>query len=149
VRSESLGDFNATVWGERLRLDDGEAVATFGGGDLDDAPAVLRRRAPSGGEAWYVGTLPPQAVLDEIVARCVRSAGVAGATGLVPGAGPLLPDGVEAVRRGEVLFLLNTTTEERDVALLGLHHDLLTGGETTGTVRLGPEDALALIERTP
>jgi beta-galactosidase len=69
-------------------------------------------------------------------------------TGLAPGAGPQLPDGVEAVRRGDVLFLLNTATEERDVALLGLHHDLLTGAETTGTVRLGPEDALALIERT-
>jgi len=147
VRSEALGDFSATVWGERLRLDDGEAVATFAGGDLDGSPAVLRRCAPSGGEAWYVGTLPPQAVLDEIVARCVRSAGVVGALGRVPGAGPLLPDGVEAVRRGDVLFLLNTTTEERDVALVGVHHDLLTGTDTTGTVHLGPEDALALIER--
>jgi len=147
VRSEALGDFSATVWGERLRLDDGEAVATFAGGGLDGSPAVLRRCAPSGGEAWYVGTLPPQAVLDEIVARCVRSAGVVGALGRVPGAGPLLPDGVEAVRRGDVLFLLNTTTEERDVALVGVHHDLLTGTDTTGTVHLGPEDALALIER--
>ena len=147
VRSEALGDFSATVWGERLRLDDGEAVATFAGGDLDGSPAVLRRCAPSGGETWYVGTLPPQAVLDEIVARCVRSAGVVGALGRVPGAGPLLPDGVEAVRRGDVLFLLNTTTEERDVALVGVHHDLLTGTDTTGTVHLGPEDALALIER--
>jgi len=147
VRSGTLGDFNATVWGERLRLDDGEAVAAFAGGDLDGSPAVLRRRAPSGGEAWYVGTIPPQAVLAQIVARCVRSAGVVGVTGLVPGAGPQLPDGVEAVRRGDVLFLLNTTTEERDVALLGPHHDLLTGAETRGTVRLGPEDALALIER--
>jgi beta-galactosidase len=148
VRSGTLGDFHATVWGERLRLDDGEAVATFGGGDLDGSPAVLCRRAPSGGEAWYVGTIPPPAVLAGIVARCARSAGVVGVTGLAPGAGPQLPDGVEAVRRGDVLFLLNTTTEERDVALLGLHHDLLTGAETTGTVRLGPEDALALIERT-
>ena len=147
VRSEALGDFSATVWGERLRLDDGEAVATFAGGDLDGSPAVLRRCAPSGGEAWYVGTLPPQAVLDEIVARCVRSAGVVGALGRVPGAGPLLPNGVEAVRRGDVLFLLNSTTEERDVALVGVHHDLLTGTDTTGTVHLGPEDALALIER--
>ena len=148
VRSESLGGFTATTWGERLRLDDGEAVATFGGCDLDGLPAVLRRSAPSGGEAWYVATVPPQAVLDEIVLRCARAAGVVGATGLVPDAGEPLPDGVEAVRRGDVLFLLNISTEARDVPLLGRHRDLLTGTEAAGTVRLGPEDALALIERT-
>jgi beta-galactosidase len=148
VCSGTLGDFTATVWGERLRLDDGEGVATFAGGDLDGLPAVLRRRAPSGGEAWYVGTIPPQAVLAEIVARCARSAGVVGVTGLVPGVGSQLPDGVEAVRRGDVLFLFNTTSAEREVALPDLHRDLLTGAEFTGTVSLGPEDALALIERT-
>jgi len=148
VLSEALGDFGATVWGERLRLDDGEAVATFAGGDLDGSPAVLRRRASSGGEAWYVGTLPPQPVLDEITARCVRSAGVVGAVGRAPGADPLLPDGVEAVQRGDVLFLFNTTSDERHVTLVGDHHDLLTGTDATGTVRLGPEGALALIEVT-
>jgi beta-galactosidase len=145
VRSEELGDFTATVWGERLRCDDGEAVATFAGGDLDGSPAVLRRRAGSGGEAWYVATLPPQVVLDGIVARCVRSAGVVGALGRLPAAGSLLPYGVEAVRRGDVLFLLNTSREEREVALVGDHHDLLTGAVTTGPVHLGPEDALALV----
>lgn len=146
VRSSTLGEFVATVWGERLRLDDGEAVATFAGGDLDGSPAVLRRRDPSGGEAWYVGTLPPQAVLDEVVAQCVRTAGVVGAIAGVPGDGALLPDGIEAVRRGEVLFLLNASTEDRDVPLVGAHHDLLTGTDSAGTVRLGPADALALIE---
>ena len=148
VFSEALGDFGATVWGERLRLNDGEALATFAGGDLDGSPAVLRRRASSGGEAWYVGTLPPQSVLDEIVARCVRSAGVVGAVSRVPDADPLLPDGVEAVQRGDVLFLLNTTSDERHVTLVGDHHDLLTGTDSTGPVRLGPEGALALIEVT-
>jgi beta-galactosidase len=142
-----LGDFTATTWGERLRLDDGEAVATFAGADLDGSPAVLRRRDPSGGEGWYVGTLPPQAVLDEVVAQCVRSAGVIGAVARASGVEALLADGIEAVRRGQVLFLLNTSTEERDVELVGAHHDLLTGTDSTGTVQLGPEDALALIER--
>src|SRR5664279_4317185 len=89
VSSSMLGDFTATLWGERLRVDDGEAVATFGGGDLDGLPAVLRRRAPSGGEAWYVGTIAPAAALADIVARCARSAGVVGVTGLAPGDGEL------------------------------------------------------------
>jgi beta-galactosidase len=146
VRSSALGDFTATVWGERLRCEDGEQVATFAGGDLDGSPAVLRRADPSGGEGWYVGTLPPQAVLDEIVARCVRSAGVLSAVALDVSS-PQLADGIEAVRRGDVLFLLNSSAEERDVALVGAHHDLLTGTDTTGAVLLGPEDALALVER--
>jgi beta-galactosidase len=51
VRSDVLGDFTATGWGERLRLDDGEAVATFAGADLDRCPAVLRRRDASGAKA--------------------------------------------------------------------------------------------------
>ena len=151
VRSVELGDFVSTVWGERLRLDDGEAVATFAGGDLDGSPAVLRRGAPTGGEGWYVGTVPPQHVLDEIVDRCLRSAGVVGAIGRPPGENPPLPDGVEAVRRGDALFLLNVTGEERSVALTGVHQDLLTGtlltgADAGGTVRLGPEGAVALVE---
>jgi beta-galactosidase len=151
VWSEALGDFTATVWGERMRVDDGEAVATFAGNDLDGSPAVLRRRASSGGEGWYVGTVPPQGVLDEIVARCAASAGVVGVVPRPPGADPLLPDGVEAVRRGDVLFLLNVTGEERHVALAGVHQNLLTGtlltgADAEGTVRLGPEGALALVE---
>jgi beta-galactosidase len=146
VRSDALGDFTATAWGERLRVDDGEAVATFIGADLDWCPAVLRRRDGSGGEAWYVGTLPPQSVLDEIVARCVRSAGVVGAVSL-DRSSPQLPAGIEAVRRGDVLFLLNASTGVRDVPLIGNHHDLLADADSTGTVRLEPDGALALIER--
>ena len=140
VRSAELGDFTATVWGERLRLDDGEAVATFTG-DLDGSPAVLRRRAASGGEAWYVGTVPPSRCSTRSWRARAASAGVVGALGPGP-----LPDGVEAVRRGDVLFLLNTSGYERQVALAGAYRDLLTGTDATGAVCLGPEGALALID---
>jgi beta-galactosidase len=142
VRSAELGDFTATVWGERLRLDDGEAVATFTG-DLDGSPAVLRRRAASGGEAWYVGTVPPQSVLDAIMGRAAASAGVVGTLGPGP-----LPDDVEAVQRGDVLFLLNAADEERVVALPGVHRDLLTAVRYNGAVLLGPQDAVALVAET-
>jgi beta-galactosidase len=159
VASAELGDFTGAVWGERLRLDGGEALATFAGADLDGCPAVVRHRAagsPQGagatgssgtartGETWYVATLPPRAVLDDVLARAVHAAGV---TGVVPGASPL-PDGVEAVRRGDVLFLLNTSPVAHELTLDGTHHDLLSGTDTTGTVRLEAEDAVALIERT-
>jgi beta-galactosidase len=153
VTSETLGDFTGTVWGERLRLDGGEALATFAGADLDGCPAVVRHRAaaPTGapdgaraGETWYVATVPPRAVLDDVLTRAARAAGV---QGVVPGGGAL-PEGVEAVRRGDVLFLLNTSPVAHELPLDGHHHDLLTGTDTTGPVRLEAEDALALIERT-
>ena len=142
VQSAALGDFQAEVWGERLRLDDGDAVAVFAGGDLDGSPAVLRRTAASGGEAWYVGTVPPQGVLDQIVGRCVDAAGVVGALGRRA----VLPADVEAVRRGDVLFLLNSGPVPRDVPLDGALLDLLTGAELSGSVRLEPDGAVALVE---
>jgi len=46
------------------------------------------------------------------------------------------------------LFLLNSAADPRTVVLDGMHRDLLTGTDTTGAVDLGPEGAVALIERT-
>ncbi|WP_146192427.1 hypothetical protein [Cellulomonas sp. WB94] len=47
-----------------------------------------------------------------------------------------------------VLPLHSFTADPRTVVLAGMHRDLLTGTDTTGAVDLGPEDAIALIERT-
>ncbi|MFI2753554.1 beta-galactosidase [Cellulomonas sp. P22] len=141
IVSDEIWDFVGTVWGERLRLDDGEAVATFTGADLEGCPAIVRRRHRSGGQAWYVATVPPQQVLDEVVRQCVLAAGVRPAV-------ESLPDGLEAVRRGPVLFLLNPTPDERTIALPGVHHDLLTRTDVTDRVHLAPEGVVALIERT-
>ncbi|HEX7804863.1 MAG TPA: hypothetical protein VF413_01735 [Cellulomonas sp.] len=47
-----------------------------------------------------------------------------------------------------VTFLLNPAADQRIVVLAGAHRDLLTGTDTTGAVDLGPEGAVALIERT-
>jgi beta-galactosidase len=44
--------------------------------------------------------------------------------------------------------LLNSAADPRTVVLDGRHRDLLTGTDTTGAVDLGPEGAVALIERT-
>ncbi|HEX5331598.1 MAG TPA: hypothetical protein VFW79_03060 [Cellulomonas sp.] len=47
-----------------------------------------------------------------------------------------------------MVFLLDPAADQRTVVLAGIHRDLLTGTDTTGTVDLGPEGAVALIERT-
>ena len=54
-----------------------------------------------------------------------------------------LPDGVEAQRRGEVLFLLNHADRAAEVSgVVGT--DLLTGQACTGHVILSPRSALVV-----
>jgi beta-galactosidase len=96
----------AEEWGEIVRVDGAEIRSTFVGGMLDGLPAITRNAAGEG-VAWYVATAPEDlaAVLDEVLA----SAGVAPEV-------PDLPHGVEAVRRGDRLFLLNWNTHDVEVA---------------------------------
>jgi beta-galactosidase len=73
---------------------------------LDGLPAITRRRSGSG-SAWYVATAPDD--LASVVDAVLDGAAVE----------PVLPrpvEGVEAVRRGNRLFLLNHTDQEIEAA---------------------------------
>lgn len=142
VRSELLRATRVHDWAERLRVDDGEALASVVGGDLDGCPLVLRRRHGTG-EGWYVGALLEPDDVAAVVRACLAAAGVTGPAGVAPA-----PD-VEVVRRGDVLFCLNAADASRHVDLDETWHDLLTDADVTGRVPLAPHGALALIERTP
>lgn len=146
LRSDLLGDVRVHDWAERVRIDDGEAVAAVVGGDLDGCAAVVRRRHPGGGQGWYVGALLPPDALAGVVRACLDAAGVAGPAGVRAAAD------VEVVRRGDVTFCLNAADRPRTVHLTGTAdgwHDLLTGADVAGDVPLAPHGVLALIERTP
>jgi beta-galactosidase len=82
-------------WAEWIELDGAEATLTFAGGELDGRPAVTRHES-----AWYFATRPEPALLRTLYAEVCAAAGV---EPVLAGA----PDGVEAVRRGDALFLLN------------------------------------------
>lgn len=146
LRSDLLGDVRVHDWAERVRVDDGEAVATVVGGDLDGCAAVVRRRHPGGGQGWYVGALLPPDALAGVVRACLDAADVTGPAGVRADAD------VEVVRRGHVTFCLNAADRPRTVHLTGADgawHDLLTGADVAGDVPLAPHGVLALIERTP
>ncbi|MYT74442.1 MULTISPECIES: beta-galactosidase [unclassified Streptomyces] len=134
--SVDCGEFAGTLWSEELTAArDAEIVSAYRGGELDGLPAVLRR-----GHAWYLSTLPEPSALRALLA------GVAAEAGVRPPL-PGLPAGVEAVRRGEVLFLLHHGRNETVVELPadeGPFHDLLTGAEYTGSVPLGRFGVVAL-----
>lgn len=120
--------------------EDVEVVATFDGSgaglDLAGRPAVTRRRTGRGA-AWYVATdldAPSRATLLD---AALDAAGVA----------PVLrglPDGVEAQRRGDVLFLLNHASTAALVrGVEGI--DLLTGLTVTDEIRLDGLGAAVIV----
>ena len=146
-------DLRAGGWAEEVRIDEApedaqagqrretvEIVAVFdgrgGGTDLVGRPAITRRVAEGAGAGWYVAAdldaLSRAALLRLVCAHAQVRPVVAD-----------LPDGVEAQRRGEILFLLNHGDRAAEVAgIVGT--DLLSGEACTGHVVLAPRSALAV-----
>ncbi|MEY9857057.1 beta-galactosidase [Catenulispora sp. GAS73] len=112
LRSELFGDFSAQSWAEWLTAGAGTAVAEIASGPLAGIPAIVRN-AYGAGTAWYVATLPEERVMARLLELACEQAGV---ESVLPG----LPEGVEAVRRGEFVFVLDHgkgTVEIRSAAL--------------------------------
>lgn len=131
--SVACDGFQGLLWSEELETDGtGETVAAYRGGELDGLPAVLRK-----GGAWYLSTLPEPGALRELLGR------VAGEAGVRPVVAQL-PEGVEAVRRGELLFLLHHGQGTVTVPLPGTYVDVLSGAKTDGAVELGRYGVAAL-----
>ncbi len=138
VRSELFGDFTAHTWSELLRADDADVLAHYAGAGLADRPALTRRTHTDGGSAWYLSTVPPADALHRIVLAAAEAAGLRPALDC--------PPQVEAIRRGDVLFLLNHGGQSRTVHLPYPATDLIGGTRTTGDLVLPAESAAALIE---
>ncbi|WTP60557.1 beta-galactosidase [Streptomyces phaeochromogenes] len=125
--------FRATLWSEEIEAEaDTIAEARYKGGELDGMPAVLRKE-----RAWYVSTLPEPPALRELLAGVASGAGV---RPVLDG----LPPQVEAVRRGDLLFVLNHGRETVTVQVPGTYRDLLTGQQVTGSVELARLGAAVL-----
>ena len=149
-------DLRAGGWAEEVCIDDApggveadqgqepvEVVAVFdgrgGGADLAGRPAITRRPVRGPGAAWYVAAdldAVGRAALLRLVCAHARIRPVVAD----------LPDGVEAQRRGEILFLLNHGDRAAEVAgIVGT--DLISGEACTGHVVLAPRSALVVRSR--
>ncbi|MFI5472253.1 beta-galactosidase [Streptomyces cacaoi] len=124
--------FRGTLWSEELEAEPEAVEAVYKGGELDGLPAVLRND-----RAWYVSTLPEPEAFRALLARIAADAD---ARPVLEG----LPPEVEAVRRGELLFLLHHGREPVTVELPGTHHDLLTGTARVDEITLGRYGAAVL-----
>jgi len=96
-----------SVWSELLHLDGAEPLARYAEGPLAGVPAVTRAAAGKG-TATYVATRLDDATLAALLADVLTSAGVEPAAPA--------PPGVEVVRRGDRLFVVNHTGEAAEVA---------------------------------
>ncbi|GAA2397573.1 beta-galactosidase [Streptomyces glaucosporus] len=131
----------ARLWREDLETSGAETVVSYRGGELDGRPAVTRHSFGAG-TAWYLSTLPDPGTLRALLGR---AAGEAGVRPPLPG----LPAGVEAVRRGGLLFVLNHRREPAAVPLNAPATDLLTGRRYERNVPLGRHGAAVLREDPP
>ncbi|MDX6315408.1 MAG: beta-galactosidase [Streptomyces sp.] len=137
----AVGDFSGTVWSEDIEVTTAEVVAAYKDGELDGQAAVTRNPAGDG-TAWYVSTLPERDALRALLARAADEAGVRPALAGLPGS-------VEAVRRGDLLFLLNHALEPVVLAIPGAYEDVLTGAtHASGSVPLGRYGVAVLREAT-
>jgi beta-galactosidase len=109
--------FTGTVWSEYLEPRGAEVLARFTDGHVAGSPALTRHRVGSG-EAWYVATQPDAAGIAALIDLLLDRTGV---RPVVAG----LPAGVEAVRRGDLLFLINLGDETVDSGVAGA--DLISG----------------------
>ncbi|WP_282089686.1 beta-galactosidase [Streptomyces tendae] len=124
--SADCDGFRGTLWSEELEPDGtASETITYRGGELDGLPAVLRK-----GSAWYLSTLPEPDALRDLLARVAADAGVRPVL-------DALPADVEAVRRGDLLFLLHHGRDPVTVDVPGTHRDLLTDAVVTDRLTLG------------
>lgn len=137
--SGSLGDGQAAIWAEALsaKSPDTQVLMRYVAGPnswLADQPAVLTRKVGKG-EITYVGAWLDDTLMGELARRELDEAKIAP---VLAGA----PDGVEVCERsgphGRVLILINHTGLAQSVNLGGRMHDVLGGGEVSGTVSIAP-----------
>ena len=117
----------ADLWSEVLTVTDAEAVASH----LDGTPAVTRN-----GSAWYVATRLDAAATATLAERVAVAAGVRLAEGARAG--------VEIVRRGRYLFVLNGSDSPAEVPAAGT--DLLTGATHDGRITLAARSVAVVRE---
>jgi beta-galactosidase len=104
----------ASQWQDVLVVDDAEVVSRYADGFAARGPAVTRRNEAHGA-AWYVGTLPDEALFDTLVERWAAEAQVEALLSR-----PV--HGVEAIQRGNTVVVINHTSETVEVPLSGPVH---------------------------
>jgi len=128
------------LWQDVIELRGASPLVFFGDGYLGGQAAVTRHEFGQG-LAFYLGTLPDRATLSHLIGQACQDAGVT--------VWADLPDGVEAVRRGDYLFLISHVDRPVEVDLGARRFDLLTGAKVGPLAVLAQRDVLVLALDAP
>lgn len=119
-------------YAEVITATDADVIVRVAEGPLSGEP-LITRRSHGTGEAWYVAGHLESDQRKQLIER------VLAVTGQSAAAEPIVPEGVEIVRRGDAVFAINFSNQTVTVPVTG---DRVTGPEfSDGTVRLKPCDA--------
>ena len=126
------GSLEGSLWADEIILAGAKVLAVYDAGWMAGMPAITAN-AYGKGKVVYVGTVLPEAMLNQFVAWLCEAAGVT--------VGLATPEGVRAYeRRNEelrLLFLLNFGQTSRTVMLDGQWQDAFTQ-ETVDAIDLEP-----------
>lgn len=132
----------ARVIAEKIRPDGAEVIATFVDGPLAGRPALTRHPAAGhAGAAWHMATVLSDELFSAVIGEVLAAAEVSGVV-------DSLPEGVEAVARGPLVFLLNHGDGSADVHVPGARVDVLTDEESDGVVTIPAGDVRVLRKRS-
>ena len=133
-------DAAGRLWQDVVELRGAKPLLAFGEGHLGGQPAVTRH-AHGRGSAFYLGTLPDRTTLSRLIGQACQDAGITLWTDL--------PHGVEAVRRGDYLFLISHLDRPVELDLGAKRLDLLTGAKVGPHAVLAQHDVLVLAWDNP
>ena len=125
-----------------MHLEGAEMVVEYDSDFYKGMPAVTKNTFGSG-EAWYVGTVPEQEMLNELIATILTQKGIKGYDDL--------PEGVEIASRVSDThtyhFVMNHTQEEQTIKnVFGDKEDLLSGEKVKSNIDLKPFDVKIIVE---
>jgi beta-galactosidase len=135
IRTAQGRSFDCRVWGEVVRTDGAETLATFDSDFYAGLPAVTRN-AVGRGTAMYMATFPDDEGVRWVVETACREADIA--------AGGDARPGVEIVERTDGkrswLFVLNYADRPVEVILDRPGVELISGRPAVGSLTIGPVD---------
>lgn len=129
----------ATTWAEGLATQSAQPLMVYTGGPLEGLAAITVNAVGSG-RAIYAGVWPNESVLNSLVGWLLPQAGVEPLA--------LVPEGVLALRRGDLIFLLNFAGAPATawLNLTGLA-DALTHQPVEREVSIPPRDVRVMRQR--
>ena len=115
-------------------VDDGQVIASFGGGYFKGAPAIVRKAYANGGEAYYVGS----GFSEELARAMLKICGVSSPYDDAVSCPAEIELACRVKGDERHYFLLNYTASEQIVHIKREFHSVLTGARVEGDLTLPP-----------